>query len=143
MGVLLMGGHTLLREGVAELLRRRNIDAAAAGDGRAGVRRAEACNPDVILLDLRMPDIDGLEVLDHLMRRRVAAHQVVEHLQAVDIGHAQIQENHIRVERLRPPHPGAPVPGGRGVDVAAFQKPRQAFAKQGVIVYEEYAHRRP
>jgi len=73
MRVLLIDDHTLFREGLAGLLKRRNIDAAAAGDGRAGVRRAEAFNPDVILLDLRMPDIDGLEVLDHLMRRRVAA----------------------------------------------------------------------
>ncbi|MDD9874371.1 MAG: response regulator [Gammaproteobacteria bacterium] len=73
MRVLLIDDHTLFREGLAGLLKRRNIDAAAAGDGRAGVRRAEAFNPDVILLDLRMPDIDGLEVLDHLMRQRVAA----------------------------------------------------------------------
>ena len=40
-----------------------------AGDGVEGVRRAEALQPDVILLDLSMPDCDGLEAIPALRRR--------------------------------------------------------------------------
>ena len=73
MRVFLIDDHTLFREGLVGLLKRRNVEIAAAGDGRSGVQRAAEFNPDVILLDLRMPDMDGLEVLEHLMRKRITA----------------------------------------------------------------------
>jgi CheY-like chemotaxis protein/anti-sigma regulatory factor (Ser/Thr protein kinase) len=39
-----------------------------AADGEAGVREARATEPDVVLLDLSMPRMDGLEALPHLQR---------------------------------------------------------------------------
>ena len=68
MRVLLIDDHALFREGLAGLLRRRHIDTAAAANGRDGVRQAAEFAPDVILLDLRMPEVDGLAVLEQLMR---------------------------------------------------------------------------
>lgn len=73
MRVLLIDDHALFREGLAELLKRRGIDTAAAADGRDGVRQASAFAPDVILLDLRMPEVDGLQTLSQLQRERVTA----------------------------------------------------------------------
>lgn len=73
MRVFLIDDHTLFREGLVGLLRRRNIDIAAAGDGESGVRRVAEFAPDVILLDLRMPDTDGLEVLQQLRQRGITA----------------------------------------------------------------------
>jgi len=73
MRVLLIDDHALFREGLAELLKRRRIDTAAAANGRDGVRQAAALNPDVILLDLRMPEVDGLQTLGELKRARVTA----------------------------------------------------------------------
>jgi two-component system nitrate/nitrite response regulator NarL len=55
------------------LLQRRNIDVVAAvGDGNEGIRLAKELNPDIILLDMRMPIIDGISVLIQLKKRELA-----------------------------------------------------------------------
>ena len=65
--VLLIDDHTLFRVGLEGLLAHRNIEIIASiGDGREGLKRAEELNPDVVLLDMRMPDIDGIGVLKRL-----------------------------------------------------------------------------
>ena len=55
------------------LLKRRGIEIIATGDGRAGLRQAAEFNPDIILLDLRMPDINGLEILEQFMQQKIRA----------------------------------------------------------------------
>jgi two-component system, NarL family, nitrate/nitrite response regulator NarL len=65
--VLLIDDHTLFREGLQELLSRRDIETVGAvGDGETGIRLARELLPDVILLDMRMPQMSGLEVLRRL-----------------------------------------------------------------------------
>jgi len=65
--VLVIDDHTLFRVGLQELLSRRGIEVVGAtSDGREGVRAAVDLQPDIILLDMRMPDIDGLGVLRFL-----------------------------------------------------------------------------
>ena len=65
--VLLIDDHTLFRSGLRELLERRGIEVVAAvGDGGEGCRLAAELRPNVILLDLRMPELDGLAVLQKL-----------------------------------------------------------------------------
>lgn len=39
---------------------------AEAGDGRSGIKAAEEHQPDLVLLDLSMPDMDGLEALPEI-----------------------------------------------------------------------------
>ncbi len=39
-------------------------------DGKAGLKRARKTKPDLILLDIRMPEMDGFEVLEHLKSKR-------------------------------------------------------------------------
>lgn len=65
--VLIVDDHTLFRSGLGELLERRGIDVCGAvGDGEEGCRLAAELEPDVVLLDLRMPGLDGLSVLERL-----------------------------------------------------------------------------
>jgi two-component system nitrate/nitrite response regulator NarL len=67
LNVILIDDHTLFREGLEGLLSRRNINVLAAiGDGQEGLRLAKELKPDVILLDMRMPDMDGMDVLRQL-----------------------------------------------------------------------------
>ena len=70
--VLLIDDHTLFRSGLRELLQRRGIEVVAAvGDGGEGCRLAAELAPSVVLLDLRMPEIDGLAVLKKLNEQKL------------------------------------------------------------------------
>jgi two-component system nitrate/nitrite response regulator NarL len=67
MRILLIDDHALFRAGLQELLERRGINVIGAlGDCEEGIARAEAETPDVVLLDMRMPDMNGIEVLSVL-----------------------------------------------------------------------------
>jgi len=69
LNILLVDDHTLFREGLEGLLSRRNINIlAAVGSGQEGLRLATELNPDVVLLDMRMPEMDGMEVLRQLRK---------------------------------------------------------------------------
>lgn len=48
---------------LATLLRRADHDVVLARDGSSGLRAAAETRPDVVLLDLGLPDLDGLDVL--------------------------------------------------------------------------------
>jgi two-component system cell cycle response regulator DivK len=50
------------REGYAEYLRFRGFRVVEAGNGKDALEQAERCQPDVVVLDMRLPDIDGTEV---------------------------------------------------------------------------------
>ncbi len=64
MRVLLIDDHTLFRIGLTELLQRREIEVVGAvGDGHEGLKIAREKSPDVILLDIRIPGMDGLQIL--------------------------------------------------------------------------------
>ncbi|MBF2760667.1 MAG: response regulator [Ectothiorhodospiraceae bacterium AqS1] len=65
--VLVIDDHALFRSGLEELLARRGVVVCAAvGSGLEGCRLAASLDPDIVLLDLRMPDIDGLAALERL-----------------------------------------------------------------------------
>lgn len=65
--VLVIDDHTLFREGLEGLLKRREIDVVASvGNGEEGIRLAKQLQPDIILLDMRMPELNGLGVLARL-----------------------------------------------------------------------------
>jgi DNA-binding NarL/FixJ family response regulator len=60
--VLVVDDHDLFRTGLASLLAaQEDIDVIGqASGGRAAIRLAAELGPDVVLMDMRMPDIDGL-----------------------------------------------------------------------------------
>jgi len=60
--VLVVDDHDVFRHGLAQLLRDEGIDVVAeASSGAAGVRLATELQPDVVLMDLSMPGISGVE----------------------------------------------------------------------------------
>ena len=63
--VLLVDDHALFRSGIRSLLQRQ-IDFAVVGeaaDGVEGIKRCKQLKPDVVLLDLHMPGMSGVETL--------------------------------------------------------------------------------
>ena len=67
MRVLLVDDQTLFRSGLETLLERHEIEViGTAGNGREGFMMARELLPDVVLLDMRMPEMSGLEVLSGL-----------------------------------------------------------------------------
>ena len=67
MRVLLIDDHALVRKGIEELLQSRGVQVVAAvGSGEEGVRRARELPADLILLDVKMPGMNGIETLKQL-----------------------------------------------------------------------------
>lgn len=67
MRVLLIDDHTLVRKGLEQLLQSRGVDiVASVGSGREGIEQAQLLLPDIILLDMKMPDMNGTETLKQL-----------------------------------------------------------------------------
>jgi len=60
--VLIADDDPDIREVVRFALRRENIDCVEAGDGRAALRIFEESQPDLLILDILMPELDGTEV---------------------------------------------------------------------------------
>lgn len=69
--VLLVDDHALVRAGIRALVAMINgIEVVGeSGDGREALRLVEQLQPDVVLLDITMPGINGLQVLEEIVSR--------------------------------------------------------------------------
>jgi NarL family two-component system response regulator LiaR len=77
--VLLVDDHAVVREGLRAFLDlQEGIEVAGeAGDGSEGVAAAERLRPDVVLMDLVMPRLDGVGAMRELRRRLPDARVIV------------------------------------------------------------------
>ena len=65
--VVVVDDQALIRQGIAGLLAVAGIEVAGeAADGRAAIELIAATEPDVVLLDMRMPRFDGIWTLERL-----------------------------------------------------------------------------
>jgi DNA-binding NarL/FixJ family response regulator len=78
MRVVIADDHTFYREGLARLLRKFGVDVVGeAPDGEVSIRLVDETSPDVVLLDLRMPGLSGLEAERILTERGGSARVLV------------------------------------------------------------------
>ena len=94
--VMITDDHILMREGIKQLLEfDGSIEVIAeASNGIECLEKLETTNPDVLLLDINMPEKNGIEVLEEIRKNRIdmkvlilTVHNEVEYLlKAVDIG---------------------------------------------------------
>jgi NarL family two-component system response regulator LiaR len=77
--VLIVDDHGVVREGLRAYLE-LEADIQVVGearDGREGVRRAQELRPDVVLMDLMMPNMDGVEATAAIKQQQPDAHVIV------------------------------------------------------------------
>ena len=93
--VIIADDHKMVREGIKQLIEfSGNIQVIAeAGNGLECLEKLEKDLPDVLLLDINMPEMDGLEVLQYIRKNKIdvkvivlTVHNEVEYLlKAVDM----------------------------------------------------------
>ena len=96
VNVMITDDHSMIREGLKQLLELEGDFkvVAEAVDGVECISKLEEVTPDVLLLDINMPNMNGLEVLQKMKEKRIKVkvlvltiHSEVEYLlKAVDIG---------------------------------------------------------
>jgi DNA-binding response OmpR family regulator len=69
--VLVIDDDDSLRDTIAVMLEKEGFTTAHAADGRAGLERALTFKPDLVLVDLRLPGLGGVEVCKHLRSSNV------------------------------------------------------------------------
>ncbi len=75
--ILLIDDHAMVRQGLSLALNLQSdfTVVGEAGSGTEGVSLAQSLQPDVILLDLNMPDMDGIAVMEQV--RRLSPHSQI------------------------------------------------------------------
>jgi len=71
--ILIIEDDKFLRELIAQKLRKEGYDISEAIDGEEGIKKVKEEKPDLILLDLILPGIDGFEVLSKVKEDPVLA----------------------------------------------------------------------
>jgi two-component system cell cycle response regulator DivK len=125
-GVLVVEDFTDNRDLLAEYLTFRGFTVAAAADGAAAVRMARERVPDVILMDLRMPGLDGWEATRQLKADPATAAVPVVAVTA----HALRPE----VESAR--DAGCDAVVAKPFDIAALADALESFKTSGLRVFD-------
>ncbi|OCG21024.1 two-component system response regulator NarL [Gilliamella sp. wkB108] len=73
--ILLIDDHPMLRNGVKQLINTISHFeiVGETGSGIEGVKLAEKLDPDIILLDINMSDVSGLEILRYLREKNISS----------------------------------------------------------------------
>ena len=65
--VLVIDDDPVILEVVAEILKTKDYEVATAPNGESGINELKANYYDLVLTDLAMPEVDGMEVLNHIV----------------------------------------------------------------------------
>jgi DNA-binding NarL/FixJ family response regulator len=88
--ILIADDHQLVREGIRRILEEEDDFAIVgeAADGKEAIELAEATEPDVVLLDVAMPNLDGVEATRRFTRSKKPSCKVVIVTMYADEHHA-------------------------------------------------------
>jgi len=77
--IVVVDDHPVVREGIAAMLERQSDMEVVgeASDGAAGVEQCIAKRPDIVLMDLRMPVMDGVEAMKKISEVQPATKFIV------------------------------------------------------------------
>ncbi len=67
--VLIVDDHEIVRHGLRNSLEKEGSIkvVAEASDGRSAVEKVRTCNPDIVLMDINMPDLNGMEATKKIL----------------------------------------------------------------------------
>ena len=68
--ILIVEDYPDTRMLLSSLLRSKGYMVVEAGDGKEGVQQANRTNPDLILMDLALPELDGVEATRQIRQRQ-------------------------------------------------------------------------
>jgi DNA-binding NtrC family response regulator len=71
--VLVIDDDPLIRKTLSSYLSKKGLEAVVAEDGEEGIQKYEEHIPDLVILDIRLPDVDGLEVLGRIREKNPSA----------------------------------------------------------------------
>lgn len=77
--IVVVDDHPVVRDGLIAMLNTQSDFEVVgeAGDGEEALQKVEKRNPDVLLLDLEMPGVDGVETLRRLQEEKVQVRVIV------------------------------------------------------------------
>src|SRR4030042_2697822 len=77
--VLLVDDHALVREGIRSLLQLyEDIEVVGeAGDGKEAIQKTRELEPDIVVMDISMPSMGGIEATRQIIKESPAARIVV------------------------------------------------------------------
>src|ERR1700674_2670964 len=70
--VLVVDDEAAIRDTLRMVLEYEGYEVSTVGDGRAALAELDAAPADAVLLDIKMPGMDGLETLDRIVARGAA-----------------------------------------------------------------------
>lgn len=77
MKILIVEDEEIMRKALAEALGGAGFEAVQAGDGEEGLQKALAEHPDMMLVDIMMPKMDGITMLKEIRKDDWGAHAKV------------------------------------------------------------------
>jgi CheY-like chemotaxis protein len=108
--VLLIEDNEANRDMLSRRLARRGYQISIATDGRQGIAAAQAEQPDLILMDMSLPEIDGWEVTRQLKSQQATQHipvialtahaMVSDRQRALDVGCDDFDTKPVELSRL-------------------------------------------
>lgn len=77
--ILIADDHPVVREGLAGMLSGQDdfVVVAMASNGKSAVEKFNELSPDVVLMDLRMPDLDGVGAIEAIRKKEPSANIIV------------------------------------------------------------------